>query len=27
MDSQLTLESTVGEGTRFSFVLNLPTAH
>lgn len=27
MDSQLALESTVGEGTRFSFVLNLPTAH
>jgi len=27
MDSELTLESKVGEGTRFSFVLNLPTPH
>jgi len=27
MDSELTLESKVGEGTRFSFLLNLPTPH
>lgn len=27
MDSELAVESRVGEGTRFSFVLNLPTPH
>lgn len=27
MDSQLTIESEVGKGTRFSFVLHLPTPH
>ena len=27
MDSELTMESEAGEGTRFSFVLRLPTPH
>jgi signal transduction histidine kinase len=27
MDSELIMESTVGQGTRFSFVLRLPTSH
>ena len=27
MDSELKVDSKVGEGTRFSFVLNLPTPH
>jgi signal transduction histidine kinase len=27
MDSELSIESEVGQGTRFSFVLNLPVTH
>ena len=27
MDSELTVNSKVGQGTRFSFVLSLPTPH